>query len=126
MTPEHRLQNEIRNALAGRGLFFRANVGTGWTGAVQQMPAKTVIITEARPFSTGLPKGFSDLFGITPVVITPEMVGQTVGVFTALEVKTDTGRVSKQQRAFLDAVIAAGGRAAVVRSVTDAVRALET
>ena len=124
---EHNLQNEIRNALAGLGLFFRANVGTGWTGgAVQQMPAKTVIISEARPFSTGLPKGFSDLFGITPVVITPDMVGQTVGVFTALEVKTETGRVSKQQRAFLDAVIAAGGRAAVVRSVTDAVRAVET
>jgi len=29
----------------------------------------------------------SDLIGITPVIITQEMVGQTVGVFTSIEVK---------------------------------------
>ncbi len=32
---------------------------------------------------------FGDYIGITPLLITPEMVGQTIGVFTDLEIKPD-------------------------------------
>lgn len=116
---EHALQNTLRLALAKVGPFFRANVGSGWVGKVLRRHGQTVTLSDARTFSTGLPRGFSDLFGITPVVITPEMVGTTVGVFTALEVKSPTGKVSKEQSQFIQAVRKNGGIAGVVRSVDD-------
>ena len=47
------------------------------------------------------------------------MVGQQVAVFTSIEVKTPTGRVKPEQQQWLDAVQAAGGIAAVARSVAD-------
>lgn len=40
----------------------------------------------------------SDLIGITEVVITPEMVGKKVGIFTAIEVKPDGFKVKTQYR----------------------------
>lgn len=121
---EHSIQNQIRNALAGKGLIFRANVGQAWTGDATRLPGpgRRVLLENARPFNTGLPPGFSDLFGLVPVVVTPEMVGQTVAVFTALEVKTGKGKASDKQAAFIKAVNDNGGRAGVVRSAEDAVR----
>lgn len=64
--------------------------------------------------------GGSDLIGWTKVVITPEMVGQTVAVFTAVETKTATGRVTPEQQRFIQAVADSGGRSGVARSVADA------
>lgn len=71
----------------------------------------------------GLCKGSSDLIGYRSLVITPEMVGQRVAVFAALEVK-DKGRLTAEQAQFLDVVRRAGGIAAEVRSVADAEAAL--
>jgi hypothetical protein len=61
----------------------------------------------------GLAPGSADLIGWTPD-----------GRFLALEVKTPRGRLSAQQAAFLDAVRAAGGVAACVRSADEALAAL--
>jgi len=47
------------------------------------------------------------------------MVGQTVAVFVAVEVKTPTGRVSPEQQQFLNVVRQHGAIACVARSVTD-------
>ena len=80
----------------------------------------TLYDRQGRPVTFGLAKGSADLIGWTTRTITPDMVGQTVAVFTSLEVKTATGRVSTEQRQWLDAVQAAGGVAGVVRSVEDA------
>lgn len=43
-------------------------------------------------------------------------------MFAAVEVKSETGRVSTEQAAFVAAVKAAGGLAEVARSVADAER----
>lgn len=116
---EHNIQNKIRLALNEYGTFFRANVGRGWVGDVISKMGGVLKLKNARPFSTGLPPGFSDLFGITPVTITPDMVGQTVGVFTAIEVKTPTGKVSQKQKNFIEQVKKNGGKAIVARGVDD-------
>lgn len=123
---EHHIQNAIRNALAGKCLLFRVNVGQAWTGSnVERLPGNRVLIHDARPFSTGLPPGFSDTFGLVPVVITQDMVGRTIGQFVAGEVKAPRGKPSDKQRAFLEAVTRNGGRADVWRSVQDALATIE-
>lgn len=63
----------------------------------------------------GLQKGSADLIG----VLAPE------GRFLALEVKTPKGRISKEQELFLSLVRKQGGFACVVRSVDDALAAIE-
>ena len=69
----------------------------------------------------GLCVGSSDLIGFQSVTITPEMIGQKVAIFTAIEVKTEEGKVSEQQTKFLSMVQKFGGIGAVVRSVDDAI-----
>lgn len=64
----------------------------------------------------------SDLIGITEVLITPDMVGKTLGVFTAIEVKKQGWKYKGDEREiaqknFIDWVIGRGGLAAFVESV---------
>lgn len=118
---EHGIQNQIRNALAGQCLLFRVNIGQGWTGDAHRLPNGDVLIRNPRPFSTGLPPGFSDTFGLVAVTITQDMVGQKFGRFIAGEIKTTRGRPSDKQAAFLRAINDNGGAADVWRSVDDAV-----
>lgn len=66
--------------------------------------------------------GGSDLIGYRSITITPDMVGRTVAVFTAVEVKTDTGRATPAQRNFIDHIRRAGGIAAIVRTTAEALR----
>lgn len=123
MTPEHRIQNEIRNALVDDCLLFRVNVGQAWTGdRITNLRDGRLLIEGPRPFNVGLPAGFSDTFGLVEVTITEAMVGSRLGQFLAGEIKTETGRVSPKQSAFLQAINNRGGRAGVWRSVDDALR----
>ena len=55
-----------------------------------------------------MPEGFPDLVGWTEITVTPEMVGRTIAVFTAEEVKA-TGRLGKLQRAYRDIILRMGG-----------------
>lgn len=76
-------------------------------------------------YGVGNPGG-SDLIGITPVTITPDMVGRTLGVFTAIEVKKPTGsRISQDQKNFIAAIINSGGYAGVARSPEEALEIIK-
>lgn len=99
--------------------LFRQNTGLGWVGKIFRKTADRITLDNPRPLHAGLCKGSSDIIGWTPRVITPEMVGQTVAVFTALEVKTGKVVTTDEQKAFVAAVQKAGGIAAVVRSVDE-------
>lgn len=67
----------------------------------------------------------SDLIGFTQVTVTPEMVGKTLAVFTAIEVKTPdwhfvpSDKRAQAQWAFISWVLAAGGFAGIARSVEE-------
>ena len=111
----------------GKTRLWRNNVGLAWVGKVTKVNRTTTVtlhkgdvyIRNARPFRAGV-EGMSDLIGWDSVVITPEMVGQTVAIFTALEVKSKTGRIRDKQQLYIDNVKASGGIAGVVRSVEEA------
>jgi hypothetical protein len=121
VTKEHAIQNEIRNDQAGECLLFRANVGQAWAGKeCIRLPNGDMLIKQPRPFSTGLPPGFSDLFGLKRTLVTPEMVGTYVGVFVGVETKTATGKPSEAQVRFIRAINDNGGRAGIARSTYDA------
>ena len=126
---EQAIQQRIRLACS-RGLsrLWRNNVGTGWAGKANQirhvctmaLRPGDVVIQNARPLHAGLCPGSADLIGYRTVTITPDMVGQQLAVFAAVEVKSPTGRPTPEQSAFLSHVCAAGGLAGIARSVEEA------
>lgn len=99
---EHDIQNEIRAALAADCMIFRANVGRMKT-------------PDGRYFSTGLPVGFSDLFGFR----------KSDGRAVFIEVKTVSGRASQAQMHFLETVRKYGAIAGICRSPEDALKLIE-
>jgi len=107
-----------------RWRVFRNNVGRAWLGRVTEEymvegkhgPEKVIELLAAHMIPYGLCVGSSDRVGWRPVVITPEMVGQTIAQFAAIEVKTPAyDRLSDEQRNFLQAVVRAGGAAFIAR-----------
>ena len=121
--PESKIQKSIHAALGSRPdvRLFRQNVGQGWTGSdVGRFDNGAIVIHDARPLRCGLCKGSSDLIGLQSVTVTPEMVGRTLAVFVAVEVKAARGRATQQQRRFLDMVERMGGLSGVARSVDEA------
>ena len=61
------------------------------------------------------PTSWPDLAGWTSAIVTPEMVGQRVAIFTGEEVKAGKDRLSKGQRKFGDMIERMGGIFRVVR-----------
>ena len=112
-----------------KSILFRNNVAFSWAGRIvkdRQTPnGRNIELVDARPIKSGLVKGSSDLVGWTEVEITPDMVGRKVAVFTAIEAKTPSMRVSKAQTNFIRRLAEAGGIAGIARSAEDATKLIQ-
>ena len=109
---EHEIQQRIRLA-CGRGAvrLWRKNTGA-------------LVDQQGRFVRFGLCRGSSDLIGLRSFEVTPELVGQRLAQFVALEVKTAQGVLNPEQQAFLRLVQQLGGVAAACRSVEEAKQVL--
>lgn len=96
---ESDIQNSIRLALNPYAVIFRGNVGK-------------VRLPDGRWFDTGLPKGFSDLFGFR----------KSDGKMIFIEVKTPKGRLREKQEHFLKTMQQYPVICGVCRSAEEAIK----
>ncbi len=102
MNNETDLMHRIEEAVSKRGcLVFRANVGK-------------IRMADGRWFDTGLPKGFSDLFGFIP----------RSGRFFAIECKVKPNKPTPEQIQFLHVIRRLGAIGLVAYDVEDVEQAL--
>lgn len=107
--PESKIQDSIKEFAPKVGAtLFRNTVGifkTAWGGTVH----------------TGLCKGSSDLVGWTTKTVTPDMVGQQIAIFTAIECKkvSKGAATTDGQKDFIAKVLRAGGYAGVATRLED-------
>ena len=108
---ETEIVNEVRLELGRRPdtRVFRNNVGA-------------LALPNGRWLQYGLCAGSSDLIGLRSVTITPDMVGQQVAIFMALEGKRNATYATVDQRNFIAMVKMLGGRAGIFRNLVDAQR----
>lgn len=95
---EKDIQNEIRLAVSEYAIIFRINTGTFKTA-------------DGRYVSTGVPVGHPDLYGFR----------KSDGKLIYIEVKTEKGKLSKEQKHFLEVMSKYPIIAGVARSASEAV-----
>jgi hypothetical protein len=114
---EAAVQQQVQLRAAARGArLWRNNVGCceDRTGRMIRYGLANQTANINRVFKS------SDLIGITPLVVTPPMLGSTVGVFTAAECKApgwkyrDTDERAVAQLAFINFIVSRGGIARFV------------
>ncbi len=90
------IQNTIRNGVSDIAVMFRINVGSFKVGD--------------RIVSTGVPKGFPDLFGFR----------KSDGKAVFLEIKTPKGKLRAEQKVFKEALARQNVLYGVARSLEEA------
>lgn len=114
MNKETIIQRRIMLALSEAGcIVWRNETAGAWVGKTLHRAGKQVTLGDAHMMNFGLCVGSSDLIGITKD-----------GLFLAIEVKTKTGKATKEQLNFIKQVQQKGGIAGIARSPEDALRIL--
>ena len=109
-------------------VLFRNNVGKSWISShFVELGNGDVLVKNARRFHSGLVDGSLDLVGWYSIIITPDMVGSKIAVFTAIDSKHSDGgnRKKKNQLNFIYQVNEAGGIAGFASSEEEAMQVLE-
>ena len=117
---ESQILKSVRLLSRGVVRLFRNNVGSAWMGKAIPQKDGSIKIDNPRRVDFGLCVGSSDAIGFKTVEITPDMVGQKIAIFVAIETKTATGKPTADQQKFVDYVAKCGGLAGIARSVDDA------
>jgi len=118
---ETEVQNDVLLVTSKQGSrMWRNNVGVA--KRADGTPVRYGLANVTKAMNKNLKS--SDLIGITPTIITQEMVGLTVGVFTAIECKkgdwkyTNTEREIAQDR-YINLVKSLGGYACFCNNAED-------
>lgn len=122
------LENAIKAWCSKMGhRLFRCNSGQVWQGkeVLAECPkckwkpsVKSIMLLNPRRIHLH-EEGFPDTVGFSVVEITPEMVGERIPVFTAIELKTKNDRLRPAQKRFLEGFRNHGTIAGVARAVED-------
>ena len=103
-------ESDILKKLRDAAPYFHARLFRNNVGAAN--------FDERRVFY-GLGKGASDLIGWKEIIVSPELLGEKLAVFAAVEVKTKTCRATPAQKSFLALVEKAGGIAKIFKENDD-------
>lgn len=120
--PERNVQRKIFKEIGGRQdcRLFRNNCGM----AVYLSDSKGGIKKRRVKFGVCNPGG-SDLIGWRSITITPDMIGDRLAVFLAIETKAPKKGPNKNQRNFINQVRKAGGLAGSARNIAEAIKIIE-
>jgi hypothetical protein len=125
---ESNIMRRMWMALSNAGsTLFRNNVALAVVGRVTyikevcavRLGPGDAVVRNARPLHAGLIKGSGDLIGWTEVVVTPEMVGTKIAIFTSIESKDGT-KSTEDQVKWRRNVQRAGGFAGEARNDVEA------
>lgn len=116
---ERELLDRIHQAHPDAALFRNDNGYAVMGGDVKKNDDGTADVIGGRWRPYGLQPGSADLVGWTPVLVTPDMVGKTVAVFTSLEAKTENDTVKADQVNWARQVREDGGIAKIIRAQID-------
>ena len=87
---------------------FRINAGEGWVSNNFRWIKNVLMMHSPRKFQAG-PPGWHDCVGWTAKEITPDMVGQTVAIFTFSEHKRPGETYNDDQKKLAETLTRMGG-----------------